>query len=115
MVRTVVTNGVNRSKNQRFEMIEGRVEFLAAGDGHLPQPSDVAAVLGAVKARPEKAGEFRNGRAPAGLDRPCARRRIKSAVGTEESLRRGRTKESPEARDGCSECAPSSKRLVLVE
>ena len=44
-----VTNGVKSIKNHRFEIIEGRVGFLGAGDGHLPQPSDVAAVLGALK------------------------------------------------------------------
>jgi hypothetical protein len=35
----------------------------------------------------------RYGGATAGLDSFCARRRWKSAVGAEESLRRGRTKE----------------------
>src|SRR5215468_9492387 len=38
------------------------------------------------------------GGATAGLDSFCARRRRKSAVGAEESLRRGRTKERPKAR-----------------
>jgi hypothetical protein len=52
-----------------------------------------AAVLEAVKARPGNGGVRRSGAAMAGLDSFCARRRRKSAVGAEESLRRGRTKE----------------------
>jgi hypothetical protein len=57
-----------------------------------------AAVLEAVKARPGKVGVCLYGRATADLDSFCARRRAKSTVGAEESLRRGRTKESPKAR-----------------
>src|SRR5215813_12496245 len=53
-----------------------------------------AAVLEAVKARPGKVGVCLYGRATADLDSFCARRRPKSTVGAEESLRRGRTKES---------------------
>jgi hypothetical protein len=52
-----------------------------------------AVVLEAVKARAGNGGVRRSGAAAAGLDSFCARRRRKSAVGAEESLRRGRTKE----------------------
>jgi hypothetical protein len=58
-----------------------------------------AAVLEAVKARPGKVGVCLYGRATADLDSFCARRRAKSTVGAEESLRRGRTKESGKARE----------------
>jgi hypothetical protein len=57
-----------------------------------------AAVLEAVKARPGKVGVCLYGKATADLDSFCARRRPKSTVGAEESLRRGRTKESGKAR-----------------
>jgi hypothetical protein len=57
-----------------------------------------AAVLEAVKARPGDVEVCLYGRATADLDSFCARRRPKSAVGAEESLRRGRTKESAKAR-----------------
>src|SRR6266853_4150660 len=57
-----------------------------------------AAVLEAVKARPGNGGVRRHGGATAGLDSFCARRRRKSAVGAEENLRRGRTKERVQAR-----------------
>jgi hypothetical protein len=57
-----------------------------------------AAVLEAVKARPGKVGVCLYGGATADLDSFCARRRAKSTVGAEESLRRGRTKESAKAR-----------------
>ena len=52
-----------------------------------------AAVLEAVKARPGNGGVRCYGGATADLDSFCARRHRKSAVGAEESLRRGRTKE----------------------
>ncbi len=52
-----------------------------------------AAVLEAVKARPGNVGVCFYGGATAGLDSLCARRRPKSTVRAEESLRRGRTKE----------------------
>ena len=58
-----------------------------------------AAVLEAVKARPGKVGVCLYGRATADLDSFCARRRAKSTVGAEESLRRGQTKESGKARE----------------
>ena len=57
-----------------------------------------AAVLEAVKARPGNAGVCLPGGATADLDSFCARRRPKSTVGAEESLRCGQTKESTEAR-----------------
>ena len=57
-----------------------------------------AAVLEAVKARPGNVGVCLYGGTTADLDSFCARRRAKSAVGAEESLRRGRTKESAKAR-----------------
>jgi hypothetical protein len=57
-----------------------------------------AAVLEAVKARPGNVGACLYGGATADLDSFCARRRPKSAVGAEESLRRGRTKERVRAR-----------------
>jgi hypothetical protein len=57
-----------------------------------------AAVLEAIKARPGNGGVRRYGGATAGLDSFCARRRRKSAVGAEENLRRGRTKERAQAR-----------------
>jgi hypothetical protein len=47
-----------------------------------------AIVLGAVKDKPSVAAE-----GAAILDRPCARWRHRSVAGTEERLRRGRTKE----------------------
>jgi len=53
-----------------------------------------AAVLEAVKARPGNGEVRRYGTVPAGLDSFCARQHRKSAVGAEESLRRGRTKET---------------------
>src|SRR5215472_10354961 len=52
-----------------------------------------AAVLEAVKARPGNVGVRLYDGATADLDSSCARRRPKSTVGAEESLRRGRTKE----------------------
>src|SRR6478672_5960888 len=57
-----------------------------------------AAVLEAVKARPGNVEVCLYGGATADLDSFCARRRPKSTVGAKESLRRGRTKESAEAR-----------------
>ena len=57
-----------------------------------------AAVLEAVKARPGNVEVCPCGGATADLDSFCARRRPKSTVGAEESLRRGRTKESGKAR-----------------
>jgi hypothetical protein len=57
-----------------------------------------AAVLEAVKARPGNVEVCLYGGATADLDSFCARRRPKSTVGAEESLRRGRTKESVKAR-----------------
>jgi hypothetical protein len=52
-----------------------------------------AVVLEAVKAQPGNGGSCLDNGATAGLDRLCARRRAKSTVAAEESLRRGRTKE----------------------
>jgi hypothetical protein len=46
-----------------------------------------AVVLGAVKDKPSRARQWRV------LDRPCARRHEARVAGTEEWLRRGRTKE----------------------
>jgi hypothetical protein len=63
-----------------------------------PDAPEPAAVLEAVKARPGDAGVRRYSGATAGRDSFCARRRRKSAVGAEESLRRGRTKERAHAR-----------------
>jgi hypothetical protein len=58
-----------------------------------PDPRKLAGVLDAFKARPGSIGASRTRSLPAGLDRVCARRPSKYAVGTEECLRRGRTKE----------------------
>jgi hypothetical protein len=58
-----------------------------------------AAVLEAVKARPGNVEVCLYGGATADLDSFCARRRAKSTVGAEESLRRGRTKESAKAKE----------------
>ena len=66
-----------------------------------------AAVLEAVKARPGDVEVCLYGRATADLDSFCARRRPKSAVGAEESLRRGRTKESAKARKKGLDGAPA--------
>jgi hypothetical protein len=66
-----------------------------------------AAVLEAVKARPGDVEVCLYGRATADLDSFCARRRPKSAVGAEESLRRGRTKESAKARKKGLDSAPA--------
>ena len=52
-----------------------------AGWTHWSRPTDAAAVLGTVKARPGTLGGWRLGGATAGLDSPCARR-VRSAVGT---------------------------------
>jgi hypothetical protein len=52
-----------------------------------------AVVLEAVKARPGNGGACLDDGATPGLDSLCARRRPKSTVAAEESLRRGRTKE----------------------
>jgi hypothetical protein len=57
-----------------------------------------AAVLEAFKARSGNVEVCLYGGATADLDSLCARRRPKSTVGAEESLRRGRTKESAKAR-----------------
>jgi hypothetical protein len=57
-----------------------------------------AAVLEAVKARPGSRGVGLYAGATAGLDSLCARRRPKSTVRVEESLRRGRTKEMTQGR-----------------
>ena len=78
-----------------------------------------AAVLEAVKARPGDVEVCLYGRATADLDSFCARRRPKSAVGAEESLRRGRTKESAKARKEGLDGAPAhiipipASRLLL--
>ena len=58
-----------------------------------PDPIKHADVLEAVKARPGNVGVCLPGGATADLDSFCARRRSKSTVGAEESLRRGQTKE----------------------
>jgi hypothetical protein len=63
-----------------------------------PDAPEPAAVLEAVKARPGDVGVCRYGGATADRDSFCARRRRKSAVRAEESLRRGRTKERAQAR-----------------
>jgi hypothetical protein len=70
-----------------------------------------AAVLEAVKARPGNVGACLYGGATADLDSFCARRRPKSAVGAEESLRRGRTKER---RSGGQSKKARKKLLALV-
>jgi hypothetical protein len=57
-----------------------------------------AAVLEAVKARPGNVEVCLYGGATVDLDSFCARRRPKSTVGAEESLRRGQTKERVKAR-----------------
>ena len=54
---------------------------------YFAQPRKCAIVLTAVKTKPTAALKR------AGLDRRCARRRSHRAAGTEEWLRRGRTKE----------------------
>jgi hypothetical protein len=61
----------------------------------LPQARshESAAVLGAVKVWPGNRGVCRTDEATANLDSPCARPALRIAVGAEESLRRGRTKE----------------------
>ena len=69
-----------------------------------------AAVLEAVKARPGNGGVRRYGPATAGRDSFCARRRRKSAVGAEESLRRGRTKE----RRSDQESKKASEKLLAL-
>ena len=80
-----------------------------------------AAVLEAVKARPGNGGVRRYGGATAGRDSFCARRRRKSAVGAEESLRRGRTKEraqarkSTESKSARKKCLRSWRRLENEE
>jgi hypothetical protein len=84
---------------------ERRYEEEQAVDPDAHQP---AVVLGAVRARgapehrsmPPCSGPSRTSlrRAARVLDRPCARRRRKSAVGAEVSLRRGQTKVRMEAR-----------------
>ena len=63
-----------------------------------PDAPEPAAVLEAVKARPGNVRVCLYGKATADLYSFCARRRAKSTVGAEESLRRGRTKESAKAR-----------------
>ena len=64
-----------------------------------PVITESAAVLEAVKARPGNVEVCPSGGATADLDSFCARRRPKSTVGAEESLRRGRTKESVKAKE----------------
>lgn len=58
-----------------------------------PYRHERAVVLVTVKAKPSVAAED-----AASLDRHCARRRKGAAAGTEEGLRRGRTKEDDEGR-----------------
>jgi hypothetical protein len=58
-----------------------------------PNTLESAAVLAAVKVRPGDGGVCPALAATADLDRVCARRPIRSAVGAGECLRRGRTKE----------------------
>jgi hypothetical protein len=76
-----------------------------------------AAVLEAVKAQPGNGGARRYGGVTAGLDSFCARQPRKSAVGAEESLRRGRTKETAQARKSQQErkCLRSWRRLENEE
>ncbi len=77
------------------------VEDIINGDNRAlfrPVIIQSAAVLEAVKARPGNVEVCLYGGATADLDSFCARRRPKSTVGAEESLRRGRTKESAKAR-----------------
>jgi hypothetical protein len=57
-----------------------------------PDLLDPRAVLGTVKARPGSARARREASATAGLDRACARRDRRCAVGTKERLS-ARTKE----------------------
>jgi hypothetical protein len=59
------------------------------------------------------AGVRRYGGATAGLDSFCARRRRKSAVGAEENLRRGRTKERAQARKKVSKKESQQERKCL--
>ena len=68
-----------------------------------------AAVLEAVKARPGNVGVCFYGGATAGLDSLCARRRPKSTVGAEESLRRGRTKERRRNKKARKKALPASR------
>src|SRR6516165_2772009 len=75
-----------------------------------------AAVLGTVKARPgSNAVGLRSG-ATADLDCRCARRPRHFAVGTEESLRRGRTKERDKRQDEAKQdaCSPSATAILPV-
>jgi hypothetical protein len=58
-----------------------------------PNTLEGATVLAAVKVRPGGGGVCRAFAATADLDRVCACRSIRSAVGAGECLRRGRTKE----------------------
>ena len=74
-----------------------------------------AAVLEAVKARPGKVEVCLYAGATADLDSFCARRRPKSTVGAEESLRRGRTKERAQARKQERKCLRSWRRLENEE
>jgi hypothetical protein len=78
-----------------------------------PDPIKHAAVLEAVKARPRNVGVCLPGGATADLDSFCARRRRKSAVGAEESLRRGRTKERARASKKVSEKKYQQERKCL--
>src|SRR5215472_6923729 len=73
-----------------------------------------AAVLEAVKARPGNVGVCLYGGATADLDSFCARRRPKSTVGAEESLRRGRTKESAKAKEEGRKRPSGKKALAFV-
>src|SRR6516225_5824255 len=74
-----------------------------------PEAHQSAAMLAAAKDKPF-------GRPPSGavLDRRCARRRRKSAVGAEESLRRGRTKERARTSKKVSEKSVSKKERACV-
>jgi hypothetical protein len=73
-----------------------------------------AAVLEAVKARPGNVAVCLYGGATADLDSFCARRRPKSTVGAEESLRRGRTKESAKAKEEGRKRTSGKKALAFV-
>lgn len=86
-------------------------ELVAGVRPSLARRMNGAAVLGTVKARPGSNAVGLMSGATADLDSPCARRPRHFAVGTGESLRRGRTKERDEAKqDACSHRPGHSSR-----
>src|SRR5215469_15518921 len=89
-----------------MKLSRGGLEFLALMllGGHLPRPSDAAACSGPSRCGLDKPESVLMAECRPALTAP-ARRRVKSAVGAAESLRRGRTK-ARKQKNACRGCVP---------